>query len=323
MYGKELISSLGGKVVALQTISGTGALCVGFNFLSQFIGKDRPIYFPNPTWGNHQKMAAQAGFKNICSYKYYNPENRGFTLEGMLNDLNNAPEGSIILLHLCAHNPTGVDPTPEQWKKIYESIKQRKHIAFFDSAYQGFASGDLERDAFALRYFVSQGLEVFASQSFAKNMGMYGERVGCLSVVSSDATVSKNILSQLMIIVRTLYSSPPIHGARIVERILTNEKLYNLWIEDLVFMSNRIKEMRSKLYNRLLELKTPGDWKHIINQIGMFSFTGLDVKQSNRMIEKYHIYMLTNGRISMAGLNTKNIDYVAEAIHDCVTFEYN
>lgn len=319
MYGNEIISKMGNQIASIQTISGTGALCIGFSFLLKFLGENRPIYFPNPTWGNHPTMAAHIGFKNIRSYAYYDAETRGLNFEGMVHDLTTAPEGSIFLLHLCAHNPTGVDPTEDQWRVIHKIMKERNHVTFFDSAYQGFASGDLDRDAFAVRYFVSQGTEVFTAQSFAKNMGMYGERVGCLSVVTSNAEQASHIYSQLKTIVRALYSSPPLHGARIVERVLSTKSLYNLWIEDLVGMSNRIKSMRAQLFNKLVELKTPGDWKHITDQIGMFSYTGLNVKQSNRMIEKHHIYMLTNGRISMAGLNTRNVEYVANAIHECVT----
>jgi len=196
--------------------------------------------------------------------------------------------------------------------------KKKKHIPFFDNAYQGYASGDLKKDAFSVRYFIEQNFEMIVSQSFAKNIGLYGERIGAVHFVVSNKKTATAIDSQLKVIVRSIYSSPPLQGARIVSRAILNKKYFKMWEEDMKIMSDRIISNRERLYDQLIELKTPGDWKHIVTQIGMFSFTGLTPKQVDMMIKKYHIYMLDNGRISMAGLNGSNIKYVAKAINDCV-----
>lgn len=319
MYGDKLVNELGDRIVGVQSISGTGALRLGFEFLRQFKGPKTPVFVPNLTWGNHYKVMNEGGMRNINTYRYYDPSTRALNFDAMIDDLQNAPEESIVLLHLCAHNPTGVDPTREQWKDICKIIMEKNHIPFFDSAYQGIASGDPDKDAFAVRHFVEQGKEVMTAQSFAKNLGLYGERIGCLSFVTNSEKNGKAIRSQVKTIVRAMYSSPPLHGAQIVARVLSDKQLYKLWMEDLTAMSKRIMDMRRALYNHLQELKTPGNWEHILNQIGMFTFTGLNQEQSKLMISKHHIYMLTNGRISMSGLNTKNVEYVARAMHDIVT----
>ena len=253
----------------------------------------------------------------VCAHR--DGQQRGLNIEGMLADLQAAPDRSVILLHACAHNPTGVDPTQEQWKRIATVIRQKQHLPFFDSAYQGFASGDLERDAWAIRYFVREGFELLAAQSFAKNFGLYNERAGTINIVCSSATQAKSVLSQVKMVIRPNYSNPPAHGARIVAIVLSDPTLYAEWKEELKGMSGRINSMRQVLRSELERLKTPGDWSHITSQIGMFSFTGLTAKQSAAMSEKWHIYLLSNGRISMAGLNSKNVKYVAEAMHDVIT----
>lgn len=236
----------------------------------------------------------------------------------MINTLDSAPEGSIILLHACAHNPTGVDATQEQWKQIAKTIKAKKHFPFFDCAYQGFASGDLAKDAWAVRYFVEQGFELCIAQSYAKNFGLYGERAGCFHFITSpgsDATdKAKRIASQLAILQRSEISNPPAYGARIASTVLNDSKLFAEWEENLRTMSGRIIEMREQLRAKLEEQKTPGTWNHITDQIGMFSFTGLTEKQVLKIREVAHVYMTKNGRISMAGLNSNNVDYVAKAI---------
>jgi aspartate aminotransferase len=221
----------------------------------------------------------------------------------MLSGLRSAPEGSIILLHACAHNPTGVDPTREQWKEIAEVVRARRHFPFFDCAYQGFASGDLNNDAWAVRYFISQGFELCVAQSFAKNFGLYGERAGCFHFVappSADAQDTvKRIASQLAILQRSEISNPPIYGARIASLVLNDEVLFSEWEDNLRTMSGRIIDMRKALRDKLEEMGTPGSWKHITEQIGMFSFTGLNEKQVLKLREEAHVYMTKNGRISM------------------------
>jgi len=236
----------------------------------------------------------------------------------MLAAISSAPEYSIVLLHACAHNPTGVDPTQEQWKQVAEIMKQRKQLPFFDTAYQGFASGSLDKDGWAIRYFIEQGFELLVAQSYAKNFGLYGERAGCFHFVAAPgadaAEVATRVASQLAILQRSEISNPPAYGARIASLCLNDPTLFAQWEDDLRTMSGRIMQMRTALRSSLEALGIPGTWKHITEQIGMFSFTGLNEKQVQKLREEAHIYMTKNGRISMAGLNSNNVDYVAEAI---------
>ena len=240
----------------------------------------------------------------------------------MKSTISSAPEGSIILLHACAHNPTGVDPTREQWKELSQLIRTKKHFPFFDCAYQGFASGDLENDAWAVRYFVDQGFELCIAQSFAKNFGLYGERAGAFHFVTGPGTDATNTIarigSQLAILQRSEISNPPAYGARIASSVLNDAELFKEWEANLRTMSGRIKDMRAALRDHLEKLGTPGTWKHITDQIGMFSFTGLTEKQVLKIREDAHVYMTKNGRISMAGLNTGNVEYVAMAMDKVV-----
>lgn len=284
------------NIVTVQSISGTGALRVGGEFIRKFLLAK--IHLPKPTWGNH-KAIFQSSYLQVGEYPYYNPKGKNFDKDGMLNYLNTLPEGDIVLLHACAHNPTGVDPSHHDWKQIAEVVQRRKLIPFFDSAYQGFASGDLEYDAFSIRYFNSLGIQMLVAQSFAKNMGLYGERIGALHVVCSDQNTAKNVLSQIKLFIRQMYSSPPVHGALIVHRILSNAEYYQRWKDELKAVSNRILEVRGLLRKNLEELRAPGTWNHITDQIGMFSYTGLSEKVCVNLIEKHHIYLLKNGRISL------------------------
>ena len=241
----------------------------------------------------------------------------------MRSTIDQAPEGSIILLHACAHNPTGVDPTQDQWIELSKIIRARKHFPFFDCAYQGFASGDLEHDAWAVRYFVGQGFEMCIAQSFAKNFGLYGERAGAFHFVTgpgpdAQGTITR-IASQLAILQRSEISNPPAYGARIASTILNNPELFKEWEANLRTMSGRIKDMRKALRGKLEELNgQEGSWRHITDQIGMFSFTGLSEAQTVKLRDEAHVYMTKNGRISMAGLNEGNVEYVAKAIDKVV-----
>ncbi|KAI9268049.1 aspartate aminotransferase [Phascolomyces articulosus] len=305
------------RVAAVQTISGTGSIHTGATFLSQFYKKSKKCYISKPTWANHRNVFALVGFE-VEEYPYWNGEKRGLDYEAMLNTMREAPEGSIFILHACAHNPTGVDPTREQWQGIAEVMSEKHHFPFFDCAYQGFASGDLDNDAWAVRYFVEQGFELFVAQSFAKNFGLYGERAGNLTIVTKSSEETKRVFSQMEKLQRSEISNPPAYGSRIVDIVLNDPALYAEWKENLKYMSNRIIEMRKALFERLTALGTPGTWNHITDQIGMFSFTGLTASQVKVLKEKYHIYMTDNGRISMAGLSTKNIDYFAKAVDDVV-----
>jgi len=307
------------RVAVTQALSGTGGLRLGAEFMKRFFPAGTPVYISVPTWGNHPNIFVDAGVTDVRNYHYYKAETRGLDYEGFLADLRAAPKGALILLHTCAHNPTGVDPTIEQWNGILDVIQEKELFPFFDTAYQGFATGDLDRDAAPVRMAISRGLELMASQSYSKNFGLYGERVGCFSIVCRSAEVANAVASQLKIIVRPMYSNPPTWGARLVATILNDKQLFEEWVEQLRGMSSRIQRMRQELYDAIRKNGTPGTWEHILHQIGMFSFTGLTKGQVELMIAKHHIYMLTNGRISMAGLTTATVPKLANAIHEAVT----
>jgi len=293
---------------------------LGALFLSRYYPWNGPpvVGLSNPTWANHYAI-----FKNVGiapnDYPYYHPATIGLDYDGFLGALRNAVPRSVFLLHACAHNPTGVDPTEEQWAAIADVMLEKGHYAFFDCAYQGFASGDLDRDAFAVRYFVGRKVPLLVCQSFAKNAGLYGERVGALHVVGSTTEEATRVRSQLSVLQRSEISNPPSHGARLVSLILNNPDLFEEWKRDIKTMAHRIISIRQELYDLLTkDLKTPGNWDHIINQIGMFSFTGINPTQSQALVDKAHIYLTANGRISMAGLNSKNIRYFAENLDKAV-----
>ncbi|KAI4088644.1 MAG: hypothetical protein L6R37_008167 [Teloschistes peruensis] len=312
------------RVTSFQTISGTGAVHLGALFLSKFYKRptNQPIYFSSPTWANHNQIFSNVNLP-IKTYPYFSTQTKGLDFDGMSSSIQQAPEGSIILLHACAHNPTGVDPTHDQWAEIAKIIRSRNHFPFFDCAYQGFASGDLENDAWAVRYFVEQGFELCIAQSFAKNFGLYGERAGAFHFVTgpgpdAESTIGR-IASQLAILQRSEISNPPAYGARIASLILNDTQLFKEWEANLRTMAGRIIDMRKSLRGKLEELNgKEGSWKHITDQIGMFSFTGLSEKQVLKIREDAHIYMTKNGRISMAGANTGNVEYIAKAMDKVV-----
>lgn len=312
-YGRESKPLIENRIAATQTISGTGALRIGAEFLTRFL-PSKTIYMPTPTWANHQAVFKNAGLETV-SYRYYDKNTISLDLDGLIEDLKNATPGSAVLLHACAHNPTGVDPTPGQWQKIYEVIKDQQLFPFFDMAYQGFASGDCDRDAFAVRHFVTQGSQVALCQSFAKNMGLYGERVGCFSLTCADAEEKARVDSQLKIVIRPLYSNPPIHGARIASEILNHPRLKSLWLEEVRFMATRMIEMRKLLRENLESLGSQHSWEHVTSQIGMFCYTGLSPEQVDRLASEYSIYGTRDGRISICGINSENVNYLSEAIH--------
>ncbi|TMW48760.1 hypothetical protein DOY81_006160 [Sarcophaga bullata] len=317
LLGEESPALKDNRAFGVQTLSGTGALRIGAEFLRRQLNR-KVFYYSEPTWENHRKVFMDAGFDKPNTYLYWDQNKRVLNIEGMLNDLEQAPEGAVIILHACAHNPTGCDPTHEQWIQIADLMERKKLFPFFDSAYQGFASGDPDNDAWAVRYFVKRGFELFCAQSFAKNFGLYCERVGNLTVVSNKAEVKDAVKSQFTLLIRGMYSNPPAFGSRIVSTILNDNALRKEWMNCIKTMSGRIIKMREALRNHLEELKTPGTWEHITNQIGMFSYTGLNEKQVRILIDEYHIYLLKTGRINMCGLNENNVKYVAEAINAAV-----
>lgn len=301
------------RVVSLQTLSGTGALRVIAETLVKF--KPGALYVSNPTWGNHNQVFKSTGLE-VRQYRYFDKNTKGLDIRGMLEDLENAQPGSCVLLHTCAHNPTGVDPTKEQWRQIADVCERQRLYPFFDTAYQGFTSGSLDDDAWGLRLFLSRGFEMVIAQSFAKIMGLYGERTGALHFVTSDRATAGRLMSQVKIIIRCNYSSPPKHGARIASAILNNPQLRQQWLDELVVVCKRMNDMRTALRGSIERKGVKGDWSHITTQIGMFSFTGLTPAQSDAMVKKHSIYMTKNGRISVCGVTTKNVDYIADCIKD-------
>jgi aspartate aminotransferase len=310
-YGKN--SPALGRLAITQSISGTGALRIGGAFLARHYPGAKKIYIPTPSWANHAAVFKDSGLE-VEKYSYYNKDTIGLDFEGMVADIKAAPEGSIFLFHACAHNPTGVDPTPEQWKEIEAAVKAKGHFSFFDMAYQGFASGDIHKDAFAVRHFVEQGHNICLAQSFAKNMGLYGERIGAFSLVCADAAEAKRVDSQVKILVRPLYSNPPIHGARIAAEILNNPALCEEWLAEVKGMADRIITMRALLKDNLEKLGSKHDWSHITSQIGMFAYTGLTPEEMDKLAKEFSVYATKDGRISVAGITSDNVGRLAEAI---------
>ncbi|GJM87139.1 hypothetical protein PR202_ga03064 [Eleusine coracana subsp. coracana] len=303
------------EVATLQSLSGTGSLRLAAAFIQRYFPEAK-VLISSPTWGNHKNIFNDARVP-WSEYRYYDPKTVGLDFEGMIADIEAAPEGSFVLLHGCAHNPTGIDPTPEQWEKIADVIQEKKHMPFFDVAYQGFASGSLDEDAFSVRLFVKRGLEVFVAQSYSKNLGLYAERIGAINVVCSAPEVADRVKSQLKRLARPMYSNPPIHGARIVANVVGDPTMFGEWKQEMEEMAGRIKNVRQKLYDSLSAKDKSGkDWSFILRQIGMFSYTGLNKTQSDNMTDKWHVYMTKDGRISLAGLSLAKCDYLADAIID-------
>ncbi|KAJ1698500.1 hypothetical protein LUZ63_007012 [Rhynchospora breviuscula] len=303
------------RVATVQGLSGTGSLRLAAAFINRYC-PDSKVLISSPTWGNHKNIFNDAGVP-WSEYRYYDPKTVGLDFEGMIADIKAAPSGSFILLHGCAHNPTGIDPTPEQWTKIADVLEEKGHTPFFDVAYQGFASGSLDEDAFSVRLFVERRFEVFVAQSYSKNLGLYSERIGAINVVCSSSDVANRVKSQLKRLAQPMYSNPPVHGARIVANVVGDPNLFSEWKAEMEEMAGRIKNVRKRLYDNLSQKDKSGkDWSFILRQIGMFSYTGLNTSQSENMTNKWHVYMTKDGRISLAGLSLAKCDYLADAIID-------
>jgi len=317
VFGEHSNAVKEGRICSVQALSGTGSLRVCAEFMKVHLPEAKQIWISDPTWGNHFAIFKKAGIETK-TYPYFNSKTNGFDCDGMIKALKTAAPGSIVLLHACAHNPTGVDPTEAEWRRIAAVCKERKLIPLMDSAYQGYASGDLDKDAFAIRLFEQMGFEFFLCQSFAKNLGLYGERIGMLHIVCSDADRAKTVLSQLKLVIRPMYSNPPIHGAHLVMKILGDPERLAAWKKQLADMANRIQEVRTLLRTGLEKKGTPGTWDHITSQIGMFSYTGLTEPMCERLIQEHHIYLLKSGRISMAGLNKSNMQYMVNSVDEVV-----
>eukprot|EP00258_Populus_trichocarpa_P006171 XP_002309659.3 aspartate aminotransferase, chloroplastic isoform X1 [Populus trichocarpa] len=303
------------RVATVQGLSGTGSLRLAAALIERYF-PGAQVLISSPTWGNHKNIFNDARVP-WSEYRYYDPKTVGLDFEGMISDIKAAPEGSFVLLHGCAHNPTGIDPTPEQWEKIADVIQEKNHVPFFDVAYQGFASGSLDADASSVRLFAARGMELLIAQSYSKNLGLYAERIGAINVVCSSADAAARVKSQLKRIARPMYSNPPVHGARIVANVVGDPILFNEWKEEMEMLAGRIKNVRQKLFDSLSAKDKSGkDWSFILKQIGMFSFTGLNKTQSENMTNKWHVYMTKDGRISLAGLSLAKCEYLADAIID-------
>ncbi|KAJ5433663.1 aromatic-amino-acid aminotransferase [Penicillium daleae] len=315
--GDQLFASLRDQVAVCQSVSGTGALHLAGLLLRRGC-KERPtVIIPTPTWSNHRQVFSSLGF-DCHPFSYYDEAKKRIDWECYLDTLKRARSGSVVILHACAHNPTGFDPTREKWIEIGCVVKNRGLFPLFDAAYLGFNSGSIDDDAFSIRHFTALGIEVGVCLSFAKNMGLYGERVGCLFIVSQNVAIARNVQSVLEMLQRSEISNPPAYGSKIVATILEDEALRRMWYEDLRTMSLRIKSMRQALYEHLIQAGAPGLWEHLIQQTGMFGFLGLPLETVNRLKERHHIYMASNSRISIAGLNPNNVQYVAESIAKCL-----
>ncbi|MEF8711925.1 MAG: amino acid aminotransferase [Candidatus Accumulibacter propinquus] len=311
LFGEDSPLLAEGRVVTFEALGGTGALKVGADFLRRLL-PGATVFLSDPSWENHRALFEYAGFP-VQTYPYYDAATRGVDFSGMQAGLNSLPAGSIVVLHACCHNPTGADLDAAQWREVIEAIRARDLVAFIDIAYQGFADG-ISEDALALRLFADSGLSFLVASSFSKSFSMYGERVGALSVVAANRDEAARVLSQIKRIVRTNYSSPPTHGGAIVAAVLSSPELRRMWEDELGEMRARIRRMRVSLVDKLNERGAGQDFSFVVRQRGMFSYTGLSSGQVDRMREEFGIYAVSTGRICLAALNTRNIDYVADAI---------
>lgn len=301
----------GGRAVTVQALGGTGGLKVGADFLRR-ISPSAEIWISDPSWENHRAIFELAGFK-VNVYPYYDPATHGLAFDAMIDALQRIPAGAIVVLHACCHNPTGVDPTEAQWTRIVEIVRGRGLVPFVDLAYQGFADG-IPEDGMVVRRFVETPGPLFVSSSFSKSFSLYGERVGALSVVGDDSAETGRALSQLKRVIRANYSNPPMHGGQIVATVLAEAELRALWERELAGMRDRIKSMRAALVNGLHERLPEADFQFVLRQRGMFSYSGLSKAQVDRLRAEYSVYAIDTGRICVAALNSRNVDYVADAI---------
>jgi aromatic-amino-acid transaminase len=305
----ELVTS--GRAVTVQALGGTGGLKLGADFLRKF-APGAAVYISDPSWENHRALFEGAGFA-VHEYAYYGAATHSLMFAEMLAALQRIPRGSIVVLHVCCHNPTGVDPTDAQWSEIIDVVRSRGLLPFLDMAYQGLADG-IEQDGSVVRRFAATPGPLLVSSSFSKSFSLYGERVGALSVVAGDRDEGARILSQLKRVVRANYSTPPTHGGQMVAMVLQSLELRALWEAELTAMRERIQAMRRKLVERLQQYAPKADFQFVLQQRGMFSYSSLTKEQVRRLREEFSIYALDTGRICVAALNSRNIDYVAKAI---------
>lgn len=297
------------EIALVQGIGGTGALAIGARFLKK--AEFAKVYLTDPSWDNHRRLFSKAGFE-VESYPYYDFQKASLNIDSVLKTLKKAPKKSLFVMQPATHNPTGCDPTKEEWKEILKLMKQKNHFPFFDFCYQGFGDG-LEEDAEVIRFFIQEGVECFIATSFSKNFGLYAERVGGLFVVAKNEKYTASVVSQLKVIIRTIYSNPPCHGSRIVTKILSDDKLSKEWKKELEMARGRLLKMRKALSEGLIK-RCLSRFSFIKKQKGLFTFTGLDEKQVARLNQEFAIHLPKSGRINLAGLNEQNVETVAQSI---------
>lgn len=311
VFGADSAAARENRVVTVQALGGTGGLKIGADFLRR-IAPDSQVWISEPSWENHRALFESAGF-TVNTYPYYDPSSRGVDFAGMIGTLRALSPAAIVVLHACCHNPTGVDLTADQWTAVIETVVARGLIPFVDIAYQGFGEG-IDADGEVVRRFTRAGGPVFVSNSFSKSFSLYGERVGALSVVAGSSEEAARVLSQLKRTVRTNYSNPPTHGSQIVAAVLTTPELRALWERELGQMRERIRDMRRQLVEKLRVRAPRADFAFVMRQRGMFSYSGLSKGQVARLREEFSVYAIDSGRMCVAALNSRNVDYVADAI---------
>lgn len=311
LFGANHEAVVSKRIATVQTIGASGALRIGADFLKKYFPTS-DLYVSDPTWDNHRAIFEAAGFQ-VKTYPYYDAHTGGVNFDAMLSTLKALPEHAVVLLHPCCHNPTGVDLSVAQWQQVIEVVKAQKLIAFMDIAYQGFGDG-IEEDAVAIRMMADAGVTFFVSNSFSKNLSYYGERSGGLSVVCDNADDAERILGQLKLTIRKNYSSPAYHVSTVTAAVMNEAELRAMWESEVTEMRVRIKAMRQKLYD-VLSAKVAGkDFSYLLNQRGMFSYTGLSAAQVDRLREEFAVYMVKSGRMCVAGLNLQNVEKVANSM---------
>ena len=311
LFGQDSALIQQGRVITTQALGGTGALKIGADFLKRLL-PDATVAISDPSWENHRALFEAAGFP-VRNYRYYDAFSNGVNRGGLLEDLKNLPARSIVVLHACCHNPTGVDLTVDDWKAVLEILREREHVPFLDIAYQGFGDG-IEEDAEAVRLFAQSDLTFFVSSSFSKSFSLYGERVGALSIVTGSQEEAGRVLSQVKRVIRTNYSNPPTHGASVVATVLNSPELRAMWEVELGEMRERIRAMRMSMVEQLAALGAKRDFSFVAEQRGMFSYSGLTTEQVERLRNEFAIYAVGTGRICVAALNQRNLPVVTQAI---------
>ena len=311
LFGKESPLIAQGRAITAQALGGTGALKIGADFLKRLL-PEAGVWISDPSWENHRALFEAAGFK-VQTYPYFDATTQGVNFAAMLAALQALPARSVVVLHACCHNPTGADITLDQWKQVVDVARARDLVPFLDMAYQGFAEG-IEPDGVAVKLFAESGLSFFVSSSFSKSFSLYGERVGALTIVDGSKEESGRVMSQLKRVIRTNYSNPPTHGGTVVATVLNTPELRAMWETELGEMRERIKQMRLALVEALKAAGAKKDFSFVLKQRGMFSYTGLNPAQVDRLREEFGIYAVGTGRICVAALNSRNVAYVAQAI---------